>query len=166
MNKQEKENYTKDLFDLFWDGKRIWDKLVEIKEKRHIKPSKALNCRGIGANCAFGAVNLAYELDWKPQNMKVVVKGVSRPIGGLLMWFFSDEKDRCYNKAVKWLDKTSDEEQPMIVTVTYKVGDTPVRGAERNRKLTEMFLSYLDSIQPEVSQDQANAFADKVIREA
>ena len=164
MNRKERENYTKDLFDLFWNGKRVWDKLIEIEEVRRIKPSKALNCQGISANRAFGVVDLAYELDWKPQNMKVVVKGVTRPIGGLLMWFFSDEEDRCYNKAVKWLDKASDEEQPLIFTVTYKVGDTPVKGIERNQKLTEMFLAYLDSLQPEVSQEQANEFADKVIQ--
>ena len=45
MNDIQKEDYTKAMFDAIWDGKRVWDAIVDMEANRHIRPSKALNCR-------------------------------------------------------------------------------------------------------------------------
>jgi hypothetical protein len=83
---------------------------------------------------------------------------------GIWEFFFASAKDKCFNKAVKWLDKASDEEQSIIFTVQFLAGNTPVQGADRNRKLTKKFIDYLNSLQPEVSQKDANFMADVVIQ--
>lgn len=160
IQKKAREDYTKAMFDAIWDGKRVWDAIVDMETKRHIQPDKALNCRGLPA----GWNEIKYEMDWKDAGLRVVVDGCLRPLMGIWEFFFADAKDKCFNKAVKWLDNASDEEQPIIFTVKFLDGDTPVQGAERNRKLAKKFIDYLNSIQPEVSQEEANLRADEIIR--
>ena len=85
---------------------------------------------------------------------------------GIWEFFFGDAKDKCFHKAVKWLDNASDEEQNLLFTVYFLAGDTPVTGAERNRELVHKFLDHIKSLQPEVSQKDANFMADVVIKGA
>ena len=162
ITKKAREDYTNALFDALWDGKRVWDALCEMENERHVIPSKVLNCKNKSAWAGWN--ELKYELDWKETGLKVVVKGSLRPWMGIWDWLFGDAKTRCYNKAVRWLDKASDEEQPILFTVYFLAGDTPITGAERNRELVHKFVEYLDSLQPEVSQKDANFMADVVIQ--
>ena len=160
IQKKAREDYTNAMFDVIWDGKRVWDAIVDMEKNRHIQPDKVLNCRALPA----GWNEIKYELDWKDTGLRVVVDGCLRPLMGIWEFFFADAKDKCFNKAVKWLDKASDEEQPIIFTVKFLDGNTPVQGADRNRKLAKKFIDYLNSIQPEVSQEEANLRADEIIR--
>lgn len=162
ITKKANEDYTNTLFDALWDGKRVWDALCEMENERHVIPSKALNCK----NRSSGWNELKYEFDWKQTGLKVVVKGNLRPLMGIWDWFFGDAKTRCYNKAVRWLDKAADEEQPILFTVYFLDKDTPVQGAERNRELVKRLLTYLNSLEPEVSQKEANLHADEIIKGA
>ena len=159
MTKEEKKNYIDTLFNILWDGKRVWDKLIDIEENKHILPDKVLVCRREPA----GWNELKFEMDWKGSGMNVVITANSRPMMGIWEWLFGDSKDRCFNKAVRMLDKASDEEQHLIHNVVFKVKDTPVKGMERNQKLVNKFLEYLDSLAPEVSQKEANLRADEII---
>ena len=161
IKKKAREDYTNALFDALWDGKRVWDALCEMENKRHILPSKVFNCKNKSATAGWN--ELKYELDWKETGLKVVVKGSLRPWMGIWEWLFGDAKTRCYNKAVRWLDSASDEEQQFLFTVYFLAGDTPITGAERNRKLVHKFLDHISSLQPEVSQKDANFMADVVI---
>ena len=160
ITKKAREDYTNAMFDAIWDGKRVWDAIVDMETNRHIQPNKVLNCRARPA----GWNEIKYEMDWKDAGLKVVVNGFLRPLMGIWEFFFGDAKDKCFNKAVKWLDKASDEEQSIIFTVKFLDGDTPVQGADRNRKLAKKFIDYLNSIQPEVSQEEANLRADEIIK--
>ena len=164
IQKKAREDYTSALFDALWDGKRVWDALCEMENERHILPSKVFNCKNKSATAGWN--ELKYELDWKETGLKVVVKGSVRPIFGIWEFFFGDAKDKCFHKAVKWLDNASDEEQNLLFTVYFLAGDTPVTGAERNRELVHKFLDHINSLQPEVSQKDANFMADVVIKGA
>lgn len=159
IQKKDREDYTKAMFDAIWDGKRVWDALCDMENNRHILPSKALNCR----NKSAGWNEIKYEMDWKDTGLRVVINGFLRPIMGIWEFFFASAKDKCFNKAVRWLDNASDEEQSIIFTVQFLDGNTPVRGADRNRKLAKKFIDYLNSLQPEVSQQEANQRADEII---
>ena len=160
IQKKDREDYTKAMFDAIWDGKRVWDALCDMENNRHILPSKVLNCK----NKSAGWNELKYEMDWKDTGLRVVVEGFVRPIMGIWEFFFASAKDKCFNKAVRWLDKASDEEQSIIFTVQFLAGNTPVRGEDRNRKLTKKFIDYLNSLQPVVSQQEANRRADEIIK--
>lgn len=103
-------------------------------------------------------------MDWGDTGLKVVIDGCVRPIMGIWEFFFGDAEDKCYNKAIKWLDNACDEEQKIIFTVQFLDGNTPVQGEDRNHKLTQKFIDYLNSIQPEVSQQEANRKADEIIK--
>ncbi len=162
IQKKDREEYTSALFNALWDGKRVWDALVDMEKNRHILPSKVFNCRKRPA----GWNELKYELDWKETGLKVVLKGTTRPWMGIWEWLFADAETRCYNKAVRWLDMASDEEQHLLFTVYFLAGDTPVTGAERNRELVHKFLDHINSLQPEFSQKDANFMADVVIKGA
>lgn len=158
IQKKEREDYTNAMFDAIWDGKRVWDAFCDMGN-RHIIPDKVLNCR----SCPAGWNEIKYEMDWKDTGLRVVVDGFLRPLMGIWEFFFADAKDKCFNKAVKRLDKASDEEQPIVFTVKFLDGNTPVQGADRNHKLAEKFIDYLNSLQPEVSQQEANRRADEII---
>ena len=160
ITKKAREDYTKAMFDAIWDGKRVWDAIVDMERNRHIQPDKVLNCRGRPA----GWNEIKYEMDWKDAGLRVVVDGCLRPLMGIWEFFFGNAECKCFNKAVKWLDKASDEEQPIIFTVKVLDGDTPVQGADRNRKLAKKFIDYLNSIQPDVSQEEANLRVDEIIK--
>lgn len=160
IQKKAREDYTNAMFDAIWDGKRVWDAIVDMETNRHIRPSKALNCRSQPG----GWNEIKYEMDWKDTGLRVVVDGFLRPLMGIWEFFFGDAKDKCFNKAVKWLDKASDEKQSIIFTVKFIDGNTPVQGMDRNHKLTEKFIDYLNSLQPEVSQQEANRRADEIIQ--
>ncbi len=159
IQKKAREDYTKAMFDAIWDGKRVWDAIVDMEENRHIRPSEVLNCQ----SRPCGLNEIKYEMDWKDTGLKVVVNGCLRPLMGIWELFFGDAKDKCFHKAIKWLDKASDEEQSIIFTVKFLAGNMPVQGADRNRKLAKKFIDYLNSLQPEVSQKDANFMADVVI---
>ena len=160
ITKKAKEDYTNTMFDAILDGKRVWDAIVDMETNRHIRPSKALNCRSQPG----GWNEIKYEMDWKDTGLRVVVNGFLRPLMDIWEFFFGDAKDKCFNKAVKWLDKASDEKQSIIFTVKFIDGNTPVQGADRNRKLAKKFIDYLNSLQPEVSQQEANRRADEIIQ--
>ena len=160
IQKKAREDYTNAMFDAIWDGKRVWDALCDMENNRHILPSKVLNCRSESA----GWNELKYEMDWKDTGLRVVVNGFLRPLMGIWEFFFASAKDKCFNKAVKWLDKASDKEQSIIFTVQFLDGNMPVQGADRNRKLAKKFIDYLNSLQPEVSQQEANRRADEIIQ--
>ena len=159
IQKKAREDYTNAMFDAIWDGKRVWDALCDMENNRHILPSKVLNCR----NKSAGWNEIKYEMDWKDTGLKVVIEGCLRPLMGIWEFFFGDAKDKCFNKAIELLDAASDEKQPIIFTVKFLAGNTPVQGADRNRKLAKKFIDYLNSLQPEVSQKDANFMADVVI---
>lgn len=159
IQKKAREDYTNAMFDAIWDGKRVWDAIVDMEANRHVHPSAALNCQSLPG----GWNEIKYEMDWKDTGLKVVVKGCLRPLMGIWEFFFGDAKDKCFNKAIKWLDKASDEEQPIIFTVKFLAGNTPVQGADRNRKLANKFIDYINSLQPDVSQKDANFMADVII---
>lgn len=160
IQKKAREDYTKAMFDAIWDGKRVWDAIVDMEKNRHVNPNAALNCQSLPG----GWNEIKYEIDWKDTGLKVVIKGFLRPLMGIWEFFFGDAEDKCFNKAVRWLDKASDEEQSIIFTVQFLAGNTPVQGADRNRKLAKKFIDYLNSLQPEVSQKDANYIADVVIQ--
>ena len=164
ITKKAHEDYTNALFDALWDGKRVWDALCDMENKRHILPSKVFNCKNKSSTAGWN--ELKYELDWKETGLKVVVKGSLRPWMGIWDWLFGDAKTRCYNKAVRWLDSASDEEQQFLFTVYFLDKDTPITGAERNHQLVKMLLDYINSLQPEVSQKEANLKADEIIKGA
>lgn len=164
ITKEAREEYTSTIFNALWDGKRVWDALVDMEENRHILPSKVFNCKNKSSTAGWN--ELKYELDWNETGLKVVLKGSVRPWMGIWEWLFADAETRCYNKAVRWLDDAADKEQSILFTVYFLAGDTPVTGAERNRELVHKFLDHIKSLQPEVSQKDANFMADVVIKGA
>lgn len=161
VNKIDCDDLTKKIFDEMWNGKRVWDALLNMEEERHISPSKAINCV---SHCGIWGKS-KYEMDWKKADLKVVLKTFLRPAFGILDFLFGSAKDKCYHKAIKWLDKACDEEQFLLFTVIFMVGDMPITGGERNKRLVEKFIKYIDSIKPEVTSEDANIVADKVLQE-
>jgi hypothetical protein len=165
-----KEERTNAIFDRLWAGKRVWDALADMEGNRNVHPEKAINLKRVSTRGYDGAFHLKYTMDWKDAGFKVVLNGECRPWSGWfdMLWdsFFGSQDDKCLVKAVKWLDAACGEEQTVLVNVEFMFEDTPIEGVKRNAKLVELFIKYLNSLEPEVSVTDANFKADEVIRKA
>jgi hypothetical protein len=59
VQKKAREDYTNAMFDAIWDGKRVWDAIVDMEKNRHVHPSAALNCQA--KPCGWNEIK--YEMD-------------------------------------------------------------------------------------------------------